>query len=118
MNLGLQLSGKLLGWAGAGFFAFCAVPQVVQTLREGHARNLNSLFLWMWFWGAILCAVGSVLDVGVVPWLLFNYSMNLLCVVILLKYKLFPRRHSPPLPVVEFPSEEPLAAILTTEAEP
>lgn len=92
MYVGLQLSGKLLGWAGAGVFAFCAVPQVVQTLKEGHARNLNSLFLWMWLWGAILCAAGSILDVGVVPWLLFNYSMNLLCVVILLRYKLFPRR--------------------------
>ena len=116
MYLDLQLSGKLLGWAGAGVFAFCAVPQVVQTLKEGHARNLNSLFLWMWFWGAVLCAAGSILDVGVVPWLLFNYSMNLLCVVILLKYKLFPRRHSLEVAMDEFPSEEPLAA--STQAEP
>jgi uncharacterized protein with PQ loop repeat len=89
--LGLQMGGKLLGWAGASLFAFCAVPQVVQTVREGHARNLSSLFLWMWFWGACLCAVGSILDVGVVPWLIFNYSVNMLCVTVLLKYKLFPR---------------------------
>jgi len=97
MYLGLQLSGKLLGWAGASFFAFCAVPQVMQTLREGHARNLNSTFLWMWFGGAILCAVGTVLDVGVVPWLLFNYSLNFACVSILLRYKLFPRSNLPSL---------------------
>ena len=92
MYFGLQLGGKILGWAGASFFAFCAVPQVIQTLREGHARNLSSLFLWMSFGGAFLCAVGTVLDVGVVPWLLFNYSLNFVCVSILLKYKLFPSR--------------------------
>ena len=89
---GFLLGGKMLGWAGAGFFAFCAVPQVIQTLREGHARNLSSLFLWMWLVGAILCTVGSVLDVGVVPWLLFNYSFSILCVLVLLIYKLFPKR--------------------------
>ena len=94
MFLGLQMSGKVLGWAGASLFAFCAVPQVIQTVREGHARNLSSLFLWMWFWGAIFCAVGSILDVGVVPWLIFNYSLNVLCVTVLLKYKLFPRRYA------------------------
>jgi uncharacterized protein with PQ loop repeat len=92
MYLSFLLGGKTLGWAGASCFAFCAVPQVIQTLRDGHARNLSSLFLWMWFWGEILCATGSVLDVGLVPWLLFNYSFNLLCVLVLLKYKLFPRR--------------------------
>ena len=80
--LGIQISGKVLGWAGAGLFAFCAVPQVIKTLREGHARNLSVLFLWMWFWGAILSAAGCLMDVGVVPWLLFNYLLNLLCVLV------------------------------------
>lgn len=92
MYLSFLLGGKMLGWAGASCFAFCAVPQVIQTLKEGHAKNLSSLFLWLWFWGAVLCAVGSVLDVGVVPWLLFNYLLNFVCVSVLLRYKLFPRR--------------------------
>ncbi len=90
-----QITGKMLGWAGAFFFAFCAVPQVLKTLKDGHARNLSSLFLWMWFWGALLCAGGTILDVGVVPWLLLNYSLSLLCVLLLLRYKLFPRRQRP-----------------------
>jgi uncharacterized protein with PQ loop repeat len=87
-----QFTGKMLGWAGAVFFAFCAVPQVIATLKDGHARNLSSLFLWMWFSGAVLCAGGTLLDVGVVPWLLFNYVLTLLCVLVLLRYKLSPRR--------------------------
>ena len=68
-----QVTGRMLGWVGAIFFAFCAVPQVIRTLKDGHAQNLSSLFLWMWFCGALLCAGGTLLDVGVVPWLLFNY---------------------------------------------
>ncbi|MGO9110202.1 MAG: PQ-loop domain-containing transporter [Thermoguttaceae bacterium] len=91
----------MLGWAGAIFFAFCALPQVIKTLTEGHARNLSLLFLWMWFFGVVLCAGGAILDVGAVPWLLFDYSISLLCVSMLLRYKLFPRqqpfgRHSVP----------------------
>jgi uncharacterized protein with PQ loop repeat len=87
-----QLAGKILGWAGAVFFAFCAVPQVIRTLKDGHARNLSSLFLLMWFLGAVLCAGGTLLDVGLVPWLLVNYLLSLLCVLVLLRYKLSPRR--------------------------
>ncbi len=64
-----QVTGRMLGWVGAIFFAFCAVPQVIRTLKDGHAENLSSLFLWMWFSGALLCAGGTLLDVGVVPWL-------------------------------------------------
>jgi uncharacterized protein with PQ loop repeat len=86
-----QVAGKMLGWVGAIFFAFCAVPQVIRTLKDGHAQNLSSLFLWMWFSGALLCAGGTLLDVGVVPWLLFNYALSLLCVLVLLCYKLSPR---------------------------
>jgi uncharacterized protein with PQ loop repeat len=89
-----QVTGKMLGWAGAVFFAFCAVPQAIKTLKDGHARNLSSLFLWMWFWGAAFCAGGAFLDVGVVPWLMFNYSLSLLCVSLLLRYNLFPRRQA------------------------
>ena len=92
MHVDPQLTGKILGWVGAVFFAFCAVPQVIRTLNDGHARNLSSLFLWMWFWGAVLCACGTLLDVGLVPWLLVNYVLSLLCVSLLLCYKLFPRR--------------------------
>lgn len=91
-----QFAGKSIGWAGAVFFAFCAVPQVIRTVRDGHARNLSSLFLWMWLSGEVLCGGGTLLDVGVVPWLLFNYSLNLVCVLVLLHYKLFPRKANPP----------------------
>jgi uncharacterized protein with PQ loop repeat len=87
-----HFTGTMLGWAGAVFFAFCAIPQVMKTLKDGHARDLSSLFLWMWFWGAALCAGGTLLDVGVVPWLLLNYLLSLLCVLVLLSYKLFPRQ--------------------------
>ncbi len=91
-----QVTGRMLGWVGAILFAFCAVPQVIRTMKDGHAENLSSLFLWMWFSGAVLCAGGTLLDVGVVPWLLVNYLLNLLCVIALLRYKLFPRRQRPP----------------------
>jgi len=87
-----QITGKMLGWAGALFFAFCAVPQVITTFREGHARSMNGLYLGMWLGGAVLSSGGTLLDMGIVPWLLFNYSLSLLCVSVLLRYKLFPRR--------------------------
>ncbi len=71
-----QVTGRMLGWVGAVFFAFCAVPQVIRTFKDGHARNLSALFLGMWLCGAALCSGGTLLDVGMVPWLLFNYALE------------------------------------------
>ena len=80
---------EIIGWTGSALFALCGLPQAVQSTREGHSHGLSWLFLLMWFWGEIftLCYVWPKMDYP----LLANYLTNLVFVVIILFYKIFPR---------------------------
>ncbi|NBR99991.1 MAG: hypothetical protein EBT42_06440 [Actinobacteria bacterium] len=80
---------EIIGWTGSALFALCGLPQAVQSTREGHSHGLSWLFLLMWFWGEIftLCYVWPKMDYP----LLANYFVNLVFVVIILFYKIFPR---------------------------
>lgn len=83
--------GQILGWLGAFFFAFCAVPQAWRCFNDGDAKGLSAMYLWMWFLGEVFCIPALIIDVGFVWWVLFNYVSNLLCLIVILKYKYFPR---------------------------
>ena len=80
---------EIIGWIGSALFALCGLPQAVQSTREGHSHGLSWLFLLMWFWGEIftLCYVWPKMDYP----LLANYFVNMVFVVIILFYKIFPR---------------------------
>ena len=80
---------EIIGWLGAFFFAICAVPQVIQTLREGHSNGLSWLFLIFWLLGEIFMTV-YVWPTGDLP-LLSNYLVNLVLTSIIFYYKVYPR---------------------------
>lgn len=80
---------EIFGWIGSALFAMCGLPQAAQSAREGHSRGLSWLFLLMWFFGEVftLVYVWPKMDVP----LLANYCTNMVFLLVILFYKLFPR---------------------------
>jgi uncharacterized protein with PQ loop repeat len=74
-----------IGWIGSIFFAICAIPQAVQCYKQGHAKGLDWTFLLCWFFGEILTVI-YVFPKQDWP-LLFNYSINLICLFIIIYFK-------------------------------
>ena len=59
----------------------------MQCWRQGHARGVSGGLLWLWLGGEVFYTAATLLEFGVVSWLLFNYATNTLCILILLRYK-------------------------------
>ena len=77
------------GWIGAVCFAVCGMPQALQSIKQGHSRGLNNIFLACWFFGEIFTII-YVWPKSDFP-LLVNYFVNLLFLVIMGYYKFFER---------------------------
>lgn len=82
---------KLLGWLGAVFLAFCGMPQAIKSVKDGHAYGLDRKFLLLWTGGEIFTLIAVLGDIPV-KYLIFNYGMNLIFLLVIWFYKIFPRR--------------------------
>lgn len=80
---------EVVGWLGAFFFAICSLPQVIQSVRDGHSDGLAWLFLIFWLLGEIFMTI-YVWPTGDLP-LLSNYIINLFLTAIIFYYKVHPR---------------------------
>ena len=80
---------EYVGWIGAVLFAICGLPQAIQCTRDGHSRGLNWFFLMAWLCGEILTIV-YIWPKQDYP-LLFNYLLNLVFLVIMIRYKIWER---------------------------
>ena len=80
---------ELIGWLGGILFAACGIPQVIQCWRQGHSNGLDWTFLLLWLSGEVLTIIYVIpkLDYP----LLFNYTCNLMCLLVIIKYKSLPR---------------------------
>jgi uncharacterized protein with PQ loop repeat len=78
-----------IGWFGAILFAVCGIPQAWQCWKQGNANGMAWVFLLCWFFGELLTIV-YVIPKRDLP-LLFNYTINLVCLLIILYYKIRPR---------------------------
>lgn len=81
---------ETIGWIGSILFAVCGLPQAVQSIREGHSRGLNWPFLLCWLWGEIFTLI-YIWPKSDWP-LIFNYTLNLLFLVIIIWFKIYPRK--------------------------
>ncbi len=82
----------LLGWIGSIGFALCGLPQVMQCIRQGHARGLSPWFLGLWLLGEICYVTAVLLEFGWVAWMMTNYVMNILWIVVMFRYLVWPRK--------------------------
>lgn len=77
---------EILGWIGSFMLAFCGLPEVIRTIREGEC-TLTWGFLLMWGIGEV-CLLIPVIQQEMALFLLLNYGANTLFLVVLLWYKL------------------------------
>ena len=81
---------ELIGWIGSLLFAACGIPQAWQCWKSGHARGLAWGFLMMWLMGEVLTLIYILPKLD---WpLIFNYTANLALLLIMLWFKLWPRK--------------------------
>jgi hypothetical protein len=68
------------GILGALCLALCGVPQLLQVLRDGHARGTSAAFLGMWGGGCASMLVNVLLLHASDIALVLNYVLNLFVV--------------------------------------
>ena len=78
------------GWLGSLLFALCGLPQAIQSYKDKNSYGLNWLFIIAWFFGEIFTLV-YIIPKGDIP-LIVNYSVNLIFVVIIAYYKIYPKK--------------------------
>ena len=78
-----------IGWIGSILFAACGIPQALDSFKKGNSDGLTWAFLLMWLGGEILTLIYIIPKLD---WpLIFNYTNNLLCLLIILWFKVKPR---------------------------
>lgn len=80
---------ETIGWIGSILFAICGLPQAISCIKTGHARGLDWGFLLAWTLGEIFTLI-YIWPKSDWP-LIFNYSLNLMFLCVILRYKIFER---------------------------
>lgn len=82
---------EVIGWIGSILFALCGLPQALMAWKNKNSDGLSWIFLMMWFFGEVFTFTYVVTKEDVLP-LLVNYSLNFVFLLIIMWYKLFPKR--------------------------
>lgn len=80
----------IIGWTGNLIFAISGIPQAYKSIKQGHARGVSHTMLWLWAVGEILAMIYAYLKLLPLP-LLLNYLVNVISLVIILRYRYFPK---------------------------
>lgn len=83
---------EFIGWLSGILFALCSLPQFLKCKEEGNATGVSSLTLWMWLLGEVSAWYYVYMTRGIDLPLHFNYTMNLIFLIGIFRYKLFPRK--------------------------
>ena len=77
---------ETIGWIGTICFSICMLPQVYLCLKQGHARGVPPLFLWLCLVGEFAYIYSVIGLFGLVYWQLANYFLNLVWLGIIFYY--------------------------------
>lgn len=78
---------EAIGTLGVICFAFCALPQAYECIKNKHADGVSSAFLGMWLIGELSMIFYSAAK-PLPNILLYNYLGNLLCLIIIIHFKI------------------------------
>lgn len=81
----------ILGWIGSICLAICALPQAILSIKNGHSKGISLGLLILWFIGEICTLLYIIDSINSLP-LLLNYILNILFLLIIFKYRFFPRK--------------------------
>lgn len=82
---------ELIGWIGGIMLAICGAPQSYKSWVDGHSDGLTHGLLWLWYIGEWLTFAYILSFDKISMPLLLNYSINIILVTVMVKYKYFPR---------------------------
>ena len=77
-----------IGWIGSILLAFCGLPQAWESWKTKSSAGLTWGFILMWFIGELATFVYIIPKMDL-P-LLFNYSANIIFLIIIIYYKIRP----------------------------
>jgi uncharacterized protein with PQ loop repeat len=80
----------ILGYMAMMCLMTAAIPQAIKTIRQGHSTGISAGYLILLLAGFILMSSYLLLTKPVIP-VLLNYLFNILMMLIIGYYKLFPR---------------------------
>ncbi len=80
---------KLIGWVGSIMLAICGLPEAYLSIKRGYCK-LSWSFLNLWLGGEILTLIPILFKIKE-SYLIFNYSANIMFILIMLYYKKYPR---------------------------
>lgn len=83
----------LLGILGPGLLAICGVFEVVPSIKRGYCGS-SLPYLLVWFFGEVFALV-YIIYTSVDFYLLVNYSLNIILILILFFYKTKKRKIDP-----------------------
>ena len=86
----LDLFMQCLGWVGHILFAISAVPQSYLSFKQGHSKGISKGLLAMWFGGEGIAIIYGLYEQVPLP-LMFNYVINFICLLIIIRYAMYPR---------------------------
>jgi uncharacterized protein with PQ loop repeat len=82
---------EFIGYTASVLFSICALPLVYEAIKQKRS-NINTLFLFIWLLAELLMTVYVLFKHGLDIPLLLNYSCNIICLLIISKYKFFPKK--------------------------
>lgn len=77
-----------IGWIGSLLLSLCAIPELVRAVITGNSP-LTWTFLLLWFSGEVVTLIYTIFkSIKIKLWpLLFNYGINIICLIIIILYK-------------------------------
>jgi len=83
---------KILGYIAGILLAICSLPQVYKVIKDGNSNGISIWFLLIWVSGNISMQVYVINTRGWdFPYLISAWFSDI-CIFIMLKYKLYPRK--------------------------
>ena len=80
---------EIIGYIGSFLLAICGFPLAYRSWKEGHSKNVDKTFFYIWFFGEVFCFI-YVLALDKLP-LILNYGVNLVLLLVVFKYMIRPR---------------------------
>lgn len=77
---------EIIGWIGATCFALCALPQVIQCVKQRHAQGVSFWFILLWLLGEVFTLIYVLAKHGLDLPLTFNYILNIIFIIIILHF--------------------------------
>ncbi len=82
---------EISGYLSSLLFAFCALPQAILCVRQGHAKGVSKSFIIMWLMGLIIIQYYVYNKHGFDIPLFLNYWLCIVFALIITRYMIWPR---------------------------